>query len=184
MGGSLTENEILYIQQVGPKYKNIKNFVETGTYKADSTVIAAKLYDNVYTIEIFKPLYEESKLRAENEGITNIQFYNGDSLDKLKEITPLVTDGAVFFIDAHISGNDSGWNGNDRVPIIQELDIILSHDLGTSVFIIDDLRLWKTIKAFDWEHITNSVIIEKFKQRNIKINCFFEKSDRFYIFTE
>jgi hypothetical protein len=184
MGGSLKESEITYIHQVDPKYKNIKNFVETGTYKADSTVIAAKHFENVYTIEIFEQLYEESKARADNEGITNITFYLGDSLDKLKEITPKVLDGAVFFIDAHISGSDSGWNGTTRVPIFEELDIILSNpSLGPSVFIVDDLRLWKSIKAWDWAHITNESIIQKFKDKNIKVSSYFEKSDRFYVFT-
>jgi hypothetical protein len=186
MGGSLKETEIINcIKQIDPKYKNIKNFVETGTYKADSTIMASKHFENVYTIEIFEQLYEESKTRAKNEGITNITFYLGDSLDKLKEITPKVLDGAVFFIDAHISGHDSGWNGTTRVPIFEELDIILSNpDLGPSVFIVDDLRLWKTIKAWDWAHITNESIIQKFKDKNIKVSLQFENDDRFYVFTD
>ena len=54
MGGSLKESEITNIKQVGLSYKNIKNFVETGTYKADSTILAAKHFDHVYTIEIFE----------------------------------------------------------------------------------------------------------------------------------
>lgn len=183
MGGNLEESELIYIQQIDPKYNNIKNFVETGTYKADSTVIAAKYFENVYTIEIFEQLYEESKTRAQNENITNITFYLGDSLNKLKEIMPKVLDGAVFFIDAHISGGDSSWNGINRVPMFEELDIILSNStLGPSVFIIDDLRLWKN-KVWDWVHITNELIIEKFKDNNIDVKLYFDKNDRFYIFT-
>ena len=51
MGGSLKETEIINcVKQIDPKYKNIKNFVETGTYKADSTIIASKHFENVYTI--------------------------------------------------------------------------------------------------------------------------------------
>ena len=140
MGGSLKQEEIQEIKDHGYPYTEIKNFVETGTYKADSTIIAAKNFDNVYTIEIFEPLY--------------------------------------------ISGCDSGWNGTIRVPLIEELDIILSYKLGPSVFIFDDLRLWKTIKAWDWEHITNEFLVQKFKDKDIKLLSYFEKDDRFYIYTK
>ena len=184
MGGSIKENQITNIKQVGLKYKNIKNFVETGTYKADSTILASKHFEHVYTIEIFEKLYQESKKRAENEGVTNIDFHLGDSLDKLREIVPKVLDGAVFFIDAHISGGDSGWNGKIRVPLFEELDIILNQSLGPSVFIVDDLRLWKDIKAWDWIHVTNEGILQKFKDKKIKVHFSFEADDRFYIFTD
>lgn len=184
MGGSLKQEELVDIQKRGYPYNNIKNFVETGTYKADSTIIAAGIYDNVYTIEIYEPLYKESMERVKELGIKNIEFYLGDSLDNLKNIVPKVLDGAIFFIDAHISGSDSGWNGTNRVPLIEELDIIISQPIGPSVFIVDDLRLWKSIKAWDWAHITNEFIIEKFKNKNIKLSSYFEKDDRFYIFTK
>ena len=62
-----------------------------------------------------------------NENLSNIFFLLGDSLEKLPCIMPKVLDGAVFFIDAHISGGDSGWNQKIRVPLIEELDIILSY---------------------------------------------------------
>ena len=182
MGGSLKQEELQDIKNRGEPYNNIKNFVETGTYKGDSTLIAAAEYEHVYTIEIFEPLFLESKQRAENEGVNNITFLLGDSTDQLSNIIPNVLDGAVFFIDAHISGGDSGWNGKIRVPLIEELDIILSYDIGPSVFIFDDLRLWKD-KVWDWSHITNEFIIEKFKLKGIRLSSFFEKEDRFYVFT-
>jgi hypothetical protein len=184
MGGSLNQDEINEIKENGHPYNNIKNFVETGTYKGDSTIIAAKNYENVYTIEIFEPLYNESRERAYREGLRNITFLLGDSLERLKEIMNKVTDGSIFFIDAHISGYDSSWNGKIRVPLIEELDIILSYSLGPSVFIFDDLRLWKTAKAWDWAHITNELLIKKFREKNIKLFSYFEKDDRFYVFTK
>lgn len=184
MGGSLKQEEIEDIKKRGSPYNEIKNFVETGTYKGESTMIAAKHFSNVYTIEIFEPLYTESKEKAYNNGIENITFLLGDSLEQLQNIMPKVTDGAVFFIDAHISGGDSGWNGKIRVPLIEELDIILSYNLGPSVFIFDDLRLWNTIKAWDWNHITNEFLVKKFEDKNIHLLSYFEKDDRFFVFTK
>lgn len=184
MGGSLNQEEILYIKNQGTPYDNIDNFVETGTYKADTAIVASKHFKNVYTIEIFEPLYIDSMLRASTEGISNIVFLLGDSLEQLNNIVPdVAAAGAVFFIDAHISGGDSSWNNVNRVPLMEELDIILSHKIGPSVFIFDDLRLWKQ-KIWDWEHITNESIIRKFILRDIEISHIFEKNDRFYIFTK
>jgi len=184
MGGSLTEQELVDIKNKGPPYSQIKHFVETGTYKGDSTLMAAKQFENVYTIEIYQPLYLESKERAEHENIKNIEFYLGDSLECLPNICDKIKkNGAVFFIDAHISGSDSGWNNKIRVPLLEEIDIILSRPIGPSVFIVDDLRLWKTIKAFDWVHITNELLIEKIQKKGIEVFDHYEKDDRFYIYT-
>ena len=122
--------------------------------------------------------------RANEEEVNNINFYLGDSLDCLPEIALKVRTGAIYFIDAHISGGDSSWNGKNRVPLIEELDIIISEPIGPSVFILDDLRLWKTIKAWDWEHITNESIIKKLKDKGIKIASYFEQNDRFFVFTK
>lgn len=185
MGGSLIEQELEDIKKRGAPYSEIENFVETGTYKGDSTIIAAKHFKNVYTIEIFEPLYTETKERCEKEGINNIEFNLGDSLECLPNICKKTREnGAIYFIDAHISGGDSGWNGTNRVPLFEEIDIVISEPIGPSVFILDDLRLWKTIKAWDWSHITNENIIEKFKSKGISLLSYFEKDDRFYIFTK
>ena len=184
MGGSLTEQEIYDIKARGSPYSEIENFVETGTYKAETTLMAAKHFKNVYTMEIYEPLYKESMERANDEKVNNINFYLGDSLDCLPEIALKVRVGAIYFIDAHISGGDSSWNGKNRVPLIEELDIIISEPIGPSVFILDDLRLWKTIKAWDWEHITNESIIKKLKDKGIKIASYFEQNDRFFVFTK
>lgn len=182
MGGSLLQEEINHIKLYGIPYSEIKNFVETGTYKADSTILASQNYHKVYTIEIFQPLYEESKQRLQNLGIKNVNCLLGDSLEHLHNIMPKVSDGSIFFIDAHISGSDSGWNGKIRVPLIEELDIILSYELGPSVFIFDDLRLWKSIQAWDWNHINNDTLLSKISAKH-KVFTSFEKNDRFFVFT-
>jgi hypothetical protein len=97
---------------------------------------------------------------------------------------PKVLDGAVFFIDAHASGHDSGWNNKIRVPLMEELNIILSYSIGPSVFIFDDLRLWKDIKAWDWLHINNEFILQTIKDKGIEIFASYEENDRFFVFTK
>ena len=182
MGGSLQYSEIQKVT-TNAKHKYIKYFVETGTYIGDTTMMAAKHYKHVHTIEIHETLHEQSKNRAKEEGVENITFHLGDSLEILPKIIPEVKEGAVYFLDAHISGSDSSWNGTLRVPIMEELDIILLHKIGPSVIIIDDLRLWKQ-KTWDWAHITTERILLKFTEHKVRINSFLEYNDRLYILTE
>lgn len=186
MGGSLTFKEIKDMVQNRVVYKNLKYFVETGTYKADTSCMAARHYEHVYTTEIVETLYNESKHRAANENIDNITFYLGDSVELLKEITSKVLDGAVFFIDAHISGPDSNWNQKQRVPLMEELDVILSYRPNPSLFILDDMRFTENHvqQAWDWSHINVSKIIHLFKKHQVKILTFFEHNDRLWIFTK
>jgi hypothetical protein len=183
MGGSLTFEEILKACKKAKSMSGwnheLKNFIETGTYKGDTTCMAAKSYNQVYTVEIFEPLYQEAKERARREGLDNINFYLGDSLVKLEEIAPLVKEGGVFFIDAHISGHDSSWNHSERVPLIHEIEIILKSLEGPSLFIVDDARLWLN-EVWDWSHVTNDRICSLFGD---KISTSFIKNDRFYVFT-
>ena len=117
MGGSLLPEEITKISKLKP----LKHFVETGTYKAETAILASYVFDDVHTIEIHDGLYEENLKKAEKLGINNINFYHGDTVDHLPDIMEKVSvDGAVFFIDAHMSGPDSGWNGVKHITLIPE----------------------------------------------------------------
>jgi hypothetical protein len=183
MGFALNFEELNEVLKNNPTYQKIKYFVETGTYKAQTTLMVSEHFEHVYTIEIFEPLYQYSKKLAEEKKVDNITFLLGDSLLMLSEIVPKVLSGAVYFIDAHISGSDSNWNGKNRVPILEELDIILSHKIGPSIFIIDDLRLWKQC-VWDWAHITNMKIVQKFIEKGYEVDSFYESNDRFYVLTK
>lgn len=173
MGGSLKFEEI---RDYLPIINNPNFFVETGTYKAVTTMEMAKHFKIVFTTEINKKLYEESKEKAKE--IKNIGFLLGDSVKLLDNIMPKVKDGAVFFLDAHQSGSDTSNNGVKHVPLFEELDTILKYDLGPSLFIIDDYRLFN--KFWDWEGITVSSILKKFEEKR-KVTSNFVENDRLYI---
>ena len=182
MGGSIEFEEFKKMLS-HPAYNHIQNFVETGFYKGDTSMVASSIFKNVYSVEICEQLYNQFNSSLHEKQIKNVKTYLGDSLEKLSEIVDNVQDeDCVFYIDAHISGGDSGWNGKDRVPVFEELDIILSTSSLRNVFIINDVRLWKS-KVFDWAHISNSKIIKFFTDRKIEIQLFYELNDRLYIFT-
>lgn len=183
MGGSLNEDEIINL-----KYHDIKIFIETGTYKGESSILASKYFERVFTTEIYEPLYLYSKNKASKE-ITGdrITFLLGNSVDLLNKILDsLDLISAVFFIDAHVSGNDSSWNKKELVPLLEELDVILKYKIEKSIFIFDDIRFWKNNKneAPDWKHIDTQVILDRFHNKNIIITNYYEKNDRLFVFTK
>jgi hypothetical protein len=181
MGGSLKYDEL--IESFGIELHKIKYFVESGTYKGTSTLMASDHFEHVYTMEIVPNLYKESCERATDAGVTNITFALGDSVKLLETIVPKVLSGAVFFLDGHQSGPDTSNNGKN-VPLLEELEVILRHNLGPSLFILDDLRFWKgkEKQAWDWDFDT-TVVLNKFIDHKYNIKAFFESNDRFWIST-
>lgn len=157
MGGSLKEEEIVSILSKHPIYGKIKTFIETGTYKGETSIIASKFF-TVYTIEINEERHIEAK---EKYNHSNINFYLGDSVEILKKFqeNPMPT---MFFLDAHQSGNDTSNNGKN-VPLLDELDIILKNNYYPCIIIIDDVRLFDNY--WDWKGITVENIVNIFGNR-------------------
>lgn len=180
MGGNLFEQELIDIlKKFG---MSIENFVETGTYKGNTSRLASKLFRNVFTIEIVKELYLESVQKAKEENINNITFLFGDSLQKLPIIcdTMLTSGNTLFFLDAHQSGPDTSNNGK-WVPLMEELEIILSKINSPTLFIIDDVRLFS--KFWDWDGISEKSISQLFSEHGKQINLFYVSNDRLIIST-
>lgn len=175
MGGSLTDDEIKFIITRTP-FK-IVSAIETGTYKGVSSRLLSKYFSTVHTIEVHKPLHEEAK--SNNGNIDNITYHLGDSTVILPKILLNMDGPALYFIDAHGSGNDSGWNNKELVPLISETKIILDRlDVKThGVFIFDDVRLFN--KYDDWKGVTTNTIKDCFINRNIILE--FVMGDRYYV---
>ncbi|MCX6750355.1 MAG: hypothetical protein NTZ83_02775, partial [Candidatus Pacearchaeota archaeon] len=91
----------------------IKNIVETGTFKGDTTKEFSKIVENVYSIESNKKYYLFSKKRLKEDN--NIKLFLGSSPIILKKILPALEGNTLFFLDAH-------W-GN-YWPILDELNEI------------------------------------------------------------
>lgn len=175
MGGSLLEEELLGILKKYPGYMDIvKTFVETGTYKGETSRLASKIFTTVHTIEIVPQLYQQAKIAG--RGIENIHYHLGDSLQVLKELCrdPVP---AVYFLDSHQSGPDTGNNGK-WVPLLEEIDLILSTNSNTCIFILDDVRLFNG--PWDWKGITPEGILKQFGDR---AKYHFIENDRMVVYT-
>jgi len=175
MGGSLLEEEIEEINLLLP-FK-ILAAVETGTYKGQSAKLLSKYYSVVHTIELRPDLYEEAK--KNNSDCKNIIHHRSDSVTILPEIINSLNCPTLYFLDAHLSGVDSAWDGRDNVPLLEELDVILFFQTHPSVFIFDDLRLFDD--KFQWNGVNMETIKHTFERYNWIIITDHCKNDRFYV---
>lgn len=113
----------------------IDNFIETGTYLGETTVWASSIFKNVYTIEISEEIYKKTSIKYKD--VSNINFYLGDSKDILPEIIPNIKGKALFWLDGHWCGRNTGGKFNE-CPIFMELDQAVKTE--DPVILIDDLR--------------------------------------------
>ena len=136
MGGSpsvrtLVGDELLRLA----KRNNLTTFVETGTYRAETALWAARLFDLVFTIEKDETLYRAALKHGNNT--SNLHCFLGDSPEVLKNILPYV-ENAIFWLDAHPMGDPEAVS-----PVLRELDVI-ARDYGTpAVMLIDDVLFFE-----------------------------------------
>lgn len=134
------------------KNNNVKNFIETGTYKGNSSFWAAKHFDNVFTIELNKELYEETSSRK--DAPKNIKFLHGNSKDVLPELVNKLDGQSIFWLDGHWCMGAGGKE--DECPLMNELMAISK--TKDSIILIDDARCFlgplpPPHNANDWPRI-------------------------------
>jgi hypothetical protein len=102
--------------EIKAKY-NLRFFVETGTYKAETALWASQHFDHVWTVEVDELLYLNATNRIRNPRIT---FIHGDSRDELPGILEDLSAPALVYLDAHWL--DRGRHQRpDDCPLIEEL---------------------------------------------------------------
>jgi len=155
--------------------------IETGTCLGYSTQDLTQYFKTVHTVEIQEPLYRAAKEKFASN--PNIHCHNGDSVSVLKHLASIVKERAVFYLDAHWSGdnsvdwNESRWKGypvetgcrgvdkrpENQNPLHEELKVIMENYNQEVIVYIDDMDKFdadgKGMKDFgfkgeDWSHLT------------------------------
>lgn len=158
---------------------NINVFIETGTYKGDTTIIASSIFKPkqkkpcVHSIELSDQLFQNAQERFKND--QNIRLYHGDTLKILPEILRNITDRAIIFLDAHYSLGETA-QGSFNTPILAELEIIKHSHHHDSLLIVDDIRMFDLpiadVKGTFMEgYPTLNMIVEKILEINPSYQC-------------
>lgn len=136
MSGHVPENLVLFLKD---KY-GVQTFIETGTYKGESSRWAAQHFDSVYTIEQFERYFVGAKRGA--EGIQNLYMILGDSREKLVDVLEEIDGHAIIWLDAHWIGNaEAAHEQMNECPLAEELDAVLMSPFEHFI-IVDDARLF------------------------------------------
>lgn len=120
------------------KFKNksgIKNFVETGTFRGNTSFWAAQHFEKVYTIEIDPEISRETASKADCP--SNIEFFVGNSKEVLPKVVGQLDGNSVFWLDGHWC-NVAELGKDMECPLMDEIHAL--RNLKDSVILIDDAR--------------------------------------------
>lgn len=118
-------------------------WVETGTYRGETSEFLSKISQFVFTIEPSEKYFEYSKEALSK--VTNLKILNGTSEEYLNEILSEIDEGSIvsFWLDGHWSGEDT-FKGDNDTPIENELDTIAKYlkKFSKITVLVDDFRLF------------------------------------------
>lgn len=117
---------------------DIKCFVETGTYLGKSARWAAEKFDVVFSIEQSPQYFAAAKDALSS--LSNVTLLLGDSRTQLPGICSDFPSRAIFWLDAHWSGDDTAGEEN-QCPLLDEIAAINSRG-QSDIILIDDARLF------------------------------------------
>ena len=128
--GPLSQLAIALAKQFG-----IRHFVETGTFRGQTTRWAAGCFERVTTLEMNEQFYLEAC--ASLSPLGNVEVMKGDSAETLQHVVSALDGPALFWLDAHSGGGF--FAAEDYCPLLRELQAINTSPTQ-HVILIDDAR--------------------------------------------
>jgi hypothetical protein len=110
------------------------NFIETGTFRGETSFWAAKFFNKVYTIEISPEISKETASRP--DAPKNIEFLVGNSKDLIGPLCDRIKGRSFFWLDGHWCSGAAGKE--EECPLMDELSAIKEHK--DAVIFVDDAR--------------------------------------------
>lgn len=139
------------------KHAHLKVFIETGTCFGRSVEAALKLgYNDIRSVEAAKDRYEACAELF--KGNPAVRLWCGESVATLPEMIADLQQPAVFWLDAHPSGEGSyGDKTGCQTEILKaELQIIAAHPVKNHVILIDDLT--RDVELFARQLFPNATV--------------------------
>jgi hypothetical protein len=122
------------VRAYGEKY-GLKTLVETGTYYGEMVAAMKRRFELIYSIEFVPELAERATKKFAR--YPHIRIFCGDSRVEMPKVLALLSEPALFWLDAGYYG----WVGKqgDQQRLSAELEMILSHPFR-HVILLDDAR--------------------------------------------
>jgi hypothetical protein len=136
--GNVTKGLPLGLCRVLREIADVDCLVETGTNLGDTAEWAAAHFARVVTIEAFAPLYQRASARLAT--FANVETRFGTSQNCLPEVVASLKAPALFWLDAHWSGEGTAGADNE-CPLITEIHAI-DNGPHQHIILIDDARLF------------------------------------------
>lgn len=124
---------------------DLKVLVETGTFRAGSTLLVAPHFERVYSIEGDRNRFEKTQAGLGNKRPLNALFIYGDSRHELARTLVKANAPCLLWLDAHWCGGGAveAHTLGDECPLREELLAInVSKYARQHVILIDDARLF------------------------------------------
>lgn len=134
-------------ERIALKYK-LKSFIETGTYKGGTARWASPIFEQVFTVEGSKELYELSKINLNALG--NVRLIHSDSRKVLPDIIKSSPAPRMFWLDAHYTGGLDSYGEVEQCPLIEEI-LSISPEKENNWILIDDARLFLAPPVNDYD---------------------------------
>lgn len=136
----------------------LEEFVETGTYRGETTAWAAEHFGRITTIELSPKFHAAAVERF--RATPAVRVLNGTSAAVLREVVPALGGPAVFWLDAHWSGLDTAGRETE-CPLLEEIAIINAAPREHAL-LVDDARLFcapppRPHRAAEWPDLVSTV---------------------------
>ena len=146
---------------------NIPSFVETGTFKGDTTRTLRRHFKKLWTIELDDGLFEAARLKLAR--YPNIVCLHGDSKEVLKQNVPELDSPTLFWLDGHYSGQGTA-KGEIAAPLLEELSIIAQSSVRGHIIAIDDISDFCRKNG----NTRLSAILQKLEEMNPQFKFYFD----------
>jgi hypothetical protein len=116
-------------------------WVETGTYRGDTTAVLARVARHVVSLEPAADLHAAARRRFRST--QNIELVQATSEDAFRTLLPRLEGNVCFWLDGHFSGGPT-FRGPNDTPILEELAAVGEHlqRWAEAVVLVDDVRLF------------------------------------------
>ena len=153
------------IRQMAVRH-GIRVLVETGTNWGGTIAACLGDFHTLYSIELSDELFAAAQQRFARH--RQVRLHHGDSAKELPRILEQLKEPALFWLDAHYSGDGTARADIDT-PIAQELKAISRPPMPGHVILIDDARCFDGTNDYPTLENCRTLAAQFWPQHNVTV---------------